>query len=74
MSLQQIEARQHNLFDIGDPPALVGDGAMAAVAAPEALRDYLKATMPRYRPGWLADEEYDALTAYLLRLNHRQFP
>lgn len=74
MSLEQVEARQHDLFAIGDPPALVGEEALAAGATPSALRAYLEATMPRYRPGWLAGEEYNALTAFLLQLNGRRLP
>ncbi|MEX2541917.1 MAG: hypothetical protein WD314_08910 [Trueperaceae bacterium] len=74
MSLEQIEARQHDLFALGDPPALVGTEALAASATPAALRAFLQATMPRYRPGWLSGEEYDALTAFLLQLNDRELP
>jgi mono/diheme cytochrome c family protein len=72
MSLAEIEARQHDLFSIGDPPPLRGAGAIAAVATPEALRAYLQAAMPRYRPGDLSGPEYDALTAFLLEINGRR--
>jgi mono/diheme cytochrome c family protein len=73
MALAQIEARQHDLFSIGEPPPLRGSGAFAAAASPAALRAYLAAAMPRSRPGSLSPEEYDALTAYLLYLNGRRF-
>jgi mono/diheme cytochrome c family protein len=72
MSLVQIEARQHDLFPIGEPPALRGEGALAAIIEPSELREYLRAAMPRYRPGSLSDEEYAALTAFLLHLNGRR--
>ena len=71
MTLKQVEARQHDLFDVGDPPALRGEGAMAAHASPEALRAYVAATMPRYRPGTMTEEEYAAVTDFLLALNGR---
>jgi mono/diheme cytochrome c family protein len=74
MSLAEIEARQHDLFDIGQPPPLVGRDVLAATAAPAALRAYLQAAMPRYRPGALSDSEYEALTAFLLHLNGRRHP
>ncbi|MEX2534344.1 MAG: c-type cytochrome [Trueperaceae bacterium] len=71
MTLATIEMRQHDLFDIGEPPAIRGEGTLASHATPEALRAYLEATMPRYRPGSLSDDEYAAVTVYLLHLNDR---
>ncbi len=44
---------------------------LAAVAAPEALHAYIKATMPRYHPGKLSDAEYWLISAHLLSLNGR---
>lgn len=62
----------NDMFSIGDPPALHGGGSsLAAVAPPAALHAYLSATMPRYDPGRLSEEEYWALTAFLLELNGR---
>lgn len=70
----------NDMFSIGDPPALHATGAgsggggaapLASVASPEALQAYLAATMPRYDPGRLSDEEYRALTAFLLEINGR---
>lgn len=74
MSLAQMEARQHDLFSIGEPPELTGPTALAAHASAPALRAYLETAMPRFRPGILSDEEYDALTAFLLQLNGRPLP
>ncbi|HEX7005169.1 MAG TPA: c-type cytochrome [Trueperaceae bacterium] len=71
MSLRQIEMRQHDLFDVGEPPPLRGVGSLAAHAPPEAVRTYISAAMPRYRPGALSQEEYAAVTAFLLALNGR---
>lgn len=71
MTLAQVELRQHNLFDVGTPPPLRGEGALASHAAPEALRAYVEASMPRYRPGTLSSDEYDAVTDFLLQLNGR---
>jgi hypothetical protein len=72
MSLIQIEARQHDLFSLGEPPALRGENTLAATVDPAALRDYVQATMPRYRPGTLTDAEYLAVTEFLLQLNGRR--
>lgn len=71
MNLAQVEQRQHDLFDVGDPPPLTGEDALAANAAPQAIRAYLEAAMPRYRPGTLSSLEYEALTAFLLQMNDR---
>ena len=71
MTLRQVEMRQHDLFDIGVPPPLLGEAAMAANAPPEALLAYVSAAMPRYRPGTLSDAEYAAVTEFLLELNGR---
>lgn len=65
----------NDMFSIGEPPALHGRDsgrALAAVAEPAALHAYIMATMPRYDPGRLSDEEYWALTALLLHLNGRE--
>lgn len=65
----------NDMFSIGDPPPLhptpERPTALASVAAPQALQDYLSRTMPRYDPGRLSDAEYRALTALLLAMNGR---
>jgi mono/diheme cytochrome c family protein len=69
MPLSQME-NDHDMFSIGRPPALRGEG-MAAVAPPTALFAYVRATMPRYEPGRLSDAEYWKIVAFLTDLNHR---
>jgi mono/diheme cytochrome c family protein len=66
MTFAKMMERQHDLFDVGDPPALRGEGTMTAFATSDAaLFGYLRATMPRYQPGRLSDAEYEALVAFL---------
>lgn len=69
MSYAQVEARQHNLFDIGTPPPVRGDDSMAAHSGRDSLRQYVAATMPRWNPGSLSSAEYAAVTEFLLELN-----
>ena len=73
MSLEQVveEGRDHDLFPIGDPPPLRGADALASLPDPVALFHYIRATMPRYRPGTMADQEYLDVTAFLLAVNGR---
>lgn len=72
----------HDMFSLGTPPALhaelptaAASGAtgapLASVAPPAALHAYIAQTMPRYDPGRLSDDDYWALTAFLLELNGR---
>ena len=65
MSWDEINARGHNLFDVGDPPALRGPGTMVAFADDAVLLAYTRATMPRYQPGRLTDVEYADLVAFM---------
>lgn len=65
MSFAEMNRREHNLFDVGDPPAVRGEGALRAFPTDEALAGYLRATMPRYQPGRLSDDDYAALVAFL---------
>jgi mono/diheme cytochrome c family protein len=65
MSFETMMQRQHNLFDVGDPPALRGPGALSAFAVDEVLFAYTRATMPRYQPGRLDDEDYADLVAFM---------
>ncbi|MFU8887876.1 MAG: hypothetical protein ACNA8N_04665 [Trueperaceae bacterium] len=65
MSFETMMERQHDLFDVGDPPALRGPGTLSAFASDEVLFAYTKATMPRYQPGRLEDEGYADLVAFM---------
>gem|GEM_PF-6349124 len=66
MSFETMLERQHSLFDVGVPPALRGPTALAAFASSdEALFAYVRATMPRYQPGRLSDEDYRDVVAFL---------
>lgn len=65
MSWETINARGHNLFDVGEPPALRGPGTLAAFADDAVLLAYTRATMPRYQPGRLTDAEYADLVAFM---------
>lgn len=69
MDLRQIEARQNDIFDIGEPPPLRGEAAMANEIGSDSLREYIQATMPRYAPGSLTADEYLAVTEFLLHLD-----
>ncbi len=57
-----------NSFNIGNPPALHDLSKFGNAAG---LKAYLQATMPRYEPGRLSDEEYMDITAFLLALNDK---
>ena len=65
MSWDVINARGHNLFDVGDPPALRGPGTLVGLAEDAVLLAYTRATMPRYQPGRLTDDEYSDLVAFM---------
>ena len=65
MSWDEINARGHDLFDVGDPPALRGPGTLVAFADDAVLLAYTRATMPRYQPGRLSDTEYADLVAFM---------
>lgn len=58
----------NNMFALGTPPALRGEGTLHAYPDAAALFHYLRATMPRPQPGRLTDAEYLDLTAFLLEL------
>jgi hypothetical protein len=65
MSFDEMNTRHRNLFDIGDPPPLRGVGALATFADDAALFAYTRATMPRYQPGRLGDDDYADLVAFM---------
>ena len=59
----------NNMFDVGDAPALVGEG-MAAFPNAAVLYSYIYAAMPRHAPRTLTNQEYWDITAHVLALNH----
>ncbi len=65
MSFETMMERQHDLFDIGDPPALRGPGTLSVFTEDAVLLAYTQATMPRYQPGRLDDEGYADLVAFM---------
>ncbi len=71
MSFETMMERQHDLFDVGNPPALRGADALTAFADPVALWAYTDATMPRYQPGRLEGVEVRAIVAFLWHINGR---
>ncbi len=58
----------NNMFSLGTPPALRGESTLHALKDAGALFHYMRATMPRYAPGRLTDEQYLDITAFLLAL------
>ena len=58
----------NNMFSLGTPPALRGESTLHAFKDADALFQYIRATMPRYAPGRLTNEEYLDITAFLLTL------
>lgn len=65
MSFDEMMRRQHDLFDVGEAPAVRGPDALTGFGSDEALFAYLRATMPRYQPGRLDDAAYRDLVAFL---------
>jgi cytochrome c len=65
--LVEVEISDRNSFNIGNPPAL--NGTLAKFATAQGLHSYIKATMPRYAPGSLSEQEYLDITAFLMVLN-----
>jgi hypothetical protein len=71
MTFDEMMLRQHDLFDLGAPPALRGPGALQAFTDPIALWAYTDATMPRYQPGRLEATEVRAIVGFLWHANGR---
>lgn len=65
MSFETMMERQHDLFDLGDPPALRGPGALAAFSLDAVLYAYTRATMPRYQPGRLDERAYHDVVEFM---------
>ncbi len=55
-----------SMFSLGLPPAVLGDNArMVHVTNEAGLLAYVRATMPRWNPGSLSDEEYARIVAFM---------
>lgn len=67
---RDVRLSERHSFNLGEPPALRGDGVLAKFSNGALLYSYLKATMPRYDPGVLSDSDYLEITAFLLALNN----
>jgi hypothetical protein len=55
-----------------DVPALVGQDALTKFSSAGDLYSYIRATMPYWSPTLLADEEYQAITAFLVEANYAE--
>lgn len=55
-----------SMFNLGRPPAVLGDDARMVHLTNEAgLLAYVRATMPRWNPGSLTDREYESIVAFM---------
>lgn len=64
-----VDITRFNSFNLGDPPAIRGPQTLADMPNALVLYGYLRAAMPRYRPGVLTDEQYLAVTAFVAALH-----
>ncbi len=62
---------QRNSFDLGVPPALRNENSIAKFQNAFAYYSFIKATMPRYDPSGLTEQEYWDITAFLIALNKK---
>ncbi len=53
-------------------PAVIGPETLAKFATGQDLYVYIRATMPYWAPHLLADDQYQAITAYLIEANYQQ--
>ena len=67
MHLDQMSWR--SAFSIGEAPALQGERALPSFRNGLVIYSYVSVTMPRPFPGLLEEEEYWAITAFLLEVN-----
>jgi mono/diheme cytochrome c family protein len=66
MTPHEISISQ-SVFSLGEAPPLDDAEALARYGTAGALYRSIRATMPRWYPGRLSDEEYRAITAHVLR-------
>ncbi len=62
---------QRNSFSLGVPPALRDENSISKFQNAAVYHDFIKATMPRYDPGALSEQEYWDITAFLIALNNK---
>lgn len=67
MTPRQI-ADSQTVFSLGHPPGLANAAALARFGTAAGLFAYVRATMPRWYPGYLDDEGYLDATAFVLDL------
>lgn len=65
-----VQVSERNCFNIGEPPPLRTDGAVKKFQNAAAYFYYIKATMPRYDPNGLTEQEYWNITAFLMAINN----
>lgn len=71
MTPQQIESSQ-SVFSLGVAPPLNDAAALGRFGTAAALHGYIRATMPRWAPGYVGDEaKYVDILAYVLHLAGR---
>ena len=67
MTPAEIELAQ-SVFSLGDPPPLADAAALSHYGSAAGLFAYVRATMPRWYPGMLRDEDVLDVTVYVLDL------
>jgi mono/diheme cytochrome c family protein len=60
--------RTQSVFALGNAPGLADAEALAKFGSAAGLHAYVRATMPRWNPGSLDDDEFLDVTAYVLHL------
>ncbi len=68
MTQRQIDQTQ-SVFSLGDPPPVNDPHSLARFGTAAGLHGYVRATMPRWNPGWLDDDDdYLDVTVFVLHL------
>lgn len=60
--------RTQSVFSLGNAPGLTDADALAKFGSAAGLHAYVRATMPRWNPGWIDDDEFLDVTAFVLHL------
>ena len=60
--------RTQSVFSLGNAPGLADAEALARFGSAAGLHGYVRATMPRWNPGSLDDDEFLDVTAFVLHL------